>query len=122
MFGLIRFFFTSPISNFFIVYITVNWCYPYIEVYLYQPVPKILKEHLNNLPALILLIDGVVYCYRLDTNLRRDIFYYGMMDVSEAQWDQVWSLYNTEPVASAKVDMRRGLARTKDTQLINKYV
>ena len=60
--------------------------------------------------------------FRLDTNLRRDIFYYGMMDVSEAQWDQVWSLYNTEPVASAKVDMRRGLARTKDTQLINKYV
>lgn len=45
-----------------------------------------------------------------------------MIDVSEAQWDQVWDLYSSEPVASAKTDMRRGLARAKDVQLINKYV
>lgn len=33
----------------------------------------------------------------------------------------MWDLYNREEVASAKAELRRGLAQTNDTQLINRY-
>ncbi|XP_067944536.1 glutamyl aminopeptidase-like [Watersipora subatra] len=59
---------------------------------------------------------------QLDATFRRDILIYGMRNVTEAEWEKVWDLYNTEPVASAKSDMRRGLAQTDNVNLIKRYL
>ncbi|KAF6020004.1 hypothetical protein EB796_021664 [Bugula neritina] len=58
----------------------------------------------------------------LEVTERYEVLTYGMKSITEEQWDTVWSRYSSEPVATAKTDMRRGLARTSNEVLINRYL
>lgn len=62
----------------------------------------------------VAILDSILVTERLN------VLRYGMQNISEEQWNTVWQRYSQEAVASAKAELRLGLARTRSPQLIEK--